>query len=190
MKLASVKALQPVVRHATVLAGTLILTGLLAGGLLAVTVGDRPAQFIGLKPHPDGFEASGREIFVNNARVLMTVLIAATTVMAAVVAARDGNRLLRTATLAVRTVTDLVIAAIVTVNVGLVAIALAAFGSKALSALWLHGPVETFGFALALALYLAARRGRLTVLNAAAVVALAISVLAFAALLETHTPKP
>ncbi len=174
-------------RRATRLAAVLMLAGMAAGALLALTAGSRPAEVIGLQPGA-GAQATAGDILVNNARVVLSVLVAAGTAAAAHFAAQSGSsRRSRILPLAFRTACDGAVAAVVALNVTLVSIALAAFGPLVIRALWLHGPVETFGFSLALSLYLAARGGQLTWQRTAAVAPLSVAVLAVAALLETHS---
>lgn len=174
-------------RRAGLLAAGLMFAGVFAGALLALAVGSQPAELIGLQPRTSGADVAASDIFLNNSRVVLSILVAAVTAAAAHLAVESScTRNGRILPLTIRVACDVAVTAVVAVNVALVSIALAAFGPLVIRALWLHGPVETFGFSLALSLYLAARRGRLTWQRTAAVAPLSAAVLAVAALLETH----
>jgi hypothetical protein len=71
-------------------------------------------------------------------------------------------------------------------NVLFVGAALGAYGQRMARAMLPHRPVELAAFAVALTLYLDARRGPLRVRRAVTLVALSLVVLALAALLETY----
>lgn len=180
-------ALAPDARRAGVLAAGLIATGLLVAMLLAPVGGAGLADWIGLTPrHGDGADLRAWAIFANNITVAFSISVATATAAAAThAAAASLSRFARAVPLIVRCAIDCTVAALVALNVALVSVAVAAFPAHALRGLWLHGPVETFGFCVALSLYLAARRGQLTMNRALLAAPVCVGVLAVAALLET-----
>jgi hypothetical protein len=80
---------------------------------------------------------------------------------------------------------DTILALAVAVNTALVGAALGAYGARMLVAMLPHGPLELAAFAIALALYVHARRGPLTVRHVTATAAACLSLLAVASVLET-----
>ena len=80
---------------------------------------------------------------------------------------------------------DAALALGVLVNTALVGAALGAYGARMAVAMLPHGPVELAAYALALALYLHARRHALSVRRVAATAAACLSLLAVGAVLET-----
>ncbi len=181
--------LAPDIRRGVALTAVLLAGGAALTALIAVAAGGRPAAALGITPRVEPLPpGSGVDILLNNLRVVLAVLIAAGAVIAAD-EARDGSRVSRWAAAAVRGICDVAVAAVVAVNVALVAVTAAAYGRHVVEGLWLHGPVETFGFCVALSLYLAARRGQLTVRRTLTVAPAVMGALAVAALLET-LPNP
>jgi hypothetical protein len=80
---------------------------------------------------------------------------------------------------------DTVLALGVAVNTALVGAALGAYGARMGVAMLPHGPLELAAYAIALALYLQARRGPLTVGPVAATATTCLSLLAVGSVLET-----
>jgi len=80
---------------------------------------------------------------------------------------------------------EALLAAGVSANAIVVGASLGAYGTRMVRAVLPHGPVELAAYALALALYVHGRDRPLPVRHALAVVAMSISLLALAALLET-----
>jgi hypothetical protein len=88
--------------------------------------------------------------------------------------------------LAARWVADCLLGSAVAVNVVSVGASLGAYGSRMVRAALPHGPVEISAFALALALYVQGRDRPLSARHVATVLALALTGLAIAAMLETY----
>jgi uncharacterized membrane protein SpoIIM required for sporulation len=81
---------------------------------------------------------------------------------------------------------DLILAAQVLINAGVIGASVGAYGTRMLSVLLPHGPLEVAAFSLALTLYLAARRGPVQPRRALTLAALSVATLAVAAVLETY----
>jgi hypothetical protein len=122
-------------------------------------------------------------IFAGNARLLAAVFAAILVAQSPWLADRDAARgpVISALTAAV----DSVLALSVAVNVVLVGAALGAYGDRMAVAMLPHGPLELAAYALALAMYLQARRGPIAARHVLAVAALCLGGLALAALLET-----
>lgn len=135
--------------------------------------------FAGLTPSP----STALAILAHNTGVLAVVFAAIVVVRAPWMAARDGARgLLATMILSA---IDTLLALQVALNTALVGVALGAYGTRMFSALLPHGPIEVTAYSLALALYLHARRGPITLARFVATGAICLGALAVAALLET-----
>jgi hypothetical protein len=122
-------------------------------------------------------------IFVNNARLVLAVLIACFVVgqMQPVPEARRAERIgLRLGV----GLFDLLLLAGVAFHVVFVGTAVGAYGTRTLDAMVPHGPFELASFCLALGLYLTARREAVPLRRIAVVGAVSLTVLAVAALLE------
>jgi hypothetical protein len=119
------------------------------------------------------------EVFGANVRLLGVIAIAA-----AVAALLHGER--RAARIPVA-VCDAALALGGALHVLLVGAALGGYGTRALSYILPHGPVELAGFAVGLAVYAEARAGRLAARTAVVSVVMAIALLAVAAGLEVFT---
>lgn len=140
---------------------------------LAVEVRQRlDFGFAGVPATPD----AALSIFAANTR-LLAVVFAAT----ALTQVQCNER----AAALLRGVTDSVLALEVALNTIVVGAALGAYGTRMLAAVLPHGPIELAAFALALALYVRARRARLSRRHIAAVATACVSGLALAAALET-----
>ena len=122
-------------------------------------------------------------IFAHNARLLAAVFGAILVAQSPWLAGRDIRHLPVMSLLAAAV--DAVLALGVAANVALVGAALGAYGVRMAVAMLPHGPLELAAYALALALYLQARRGPMTARHVLAVGALCLGGLALAALLET-----
>ena len=122
-------------------------------------------------------------IFAGNARLLAAVFGAILVAQSPWLAGRDARR--GPAMSALTAGVDTVLALAVAVNVALVGGALGAYGQRMAVAMLPHGPLELAAYALALAVYLQARRGPLVVRRVFAVDAVSMGGLALAALLET-----
>jgi Stage II sporulation protein M len=122
-------------------------------------------------------------IFAGNARLLAAIFAAILVAQSPWLAGREARRgpLLSVLTAAVDTVLTLSVA----VNVALVGAALGAYGQRMVVAVLPHGPLELAAYALALAVYLRARREPIAARHVIAVAALCLGGLAVAALLET-----
>ncbi len=86
---------------------------------------------------------------------------------------------------ALRHAGEALLVAAVAANVIVVGVSLGAYGTRMVRAALPHGPLELAAYSLALALYLRARHQPLAPRHTLAIVALSISTLALAALLET-----
>ena len=86
---------------------------------------------------------------------------------------------------AIRRAGEALLAAGVAANVFVVGLSLGAYGRRMVRAVLPHGPVELAAYALALALYLEGRDEPLPARRALVIIAVSISLLAVAALLET-----
>jgi hypothetical protein len=122
-------------------------------------------------------------IFAGNARLLAAVFGAILVAQAPWFAGHDAHR--GRVMSALTAVVDTVLALAVTANVALVGGALGAYGERMAVAMLPHGPLELLAYALALALYLQARRGPIAARHVLAVGAVCLGGLALAALLET-----
>ena len=122
-------------------------------------------------------------IFAGNARLLAAVFAAILVAQSPWLAGPEARRgpLMSALTATV----DAVLALAVAANVALVGSALGAYGERMAVAMLPHGPLELAAYALALALYLRARRGPITARHALDVGAVCLGGLALAALLET-----
>jgi hypothetical protein len=83
---------------------------------------------------------------------------------------------------------DITLTLLLALNVGALGLAVGAYGTRALQAVALHGPLELAAFALAGGAYLVARRGALRLGPLAATAAACAALLAAAALVETYVP--
>lgn len=122
-------------------------------------------EFPGLEPRV----GEAAEIFVNNARLLAAVLVACLVV-------RSARPLVG--------LCDVVLLVAAAFHVAFVGAALGAYGQRTLAAMLPHGPLELGAFALALALYLAARREPVSGWRVACIALVSLAGLALAALLE------
>ena len=122
-------------------------------------------------------------IFAGNARLLAAVFAAILVAQSPWLAGRDARRgpVMTALVAAVDTVLTLAVA----VNVALVGAALGAYGNRMAVAMLPHGPLELAAYALALALYLHARRGPIAARHVLAAGSVCLGGLALAALLET-----
>jgi hypothetical protein len=122
-------------------------------------------------------------IFAGNARLLAAIFAAVLVAQSPWLAGRDARRgpVMTALTAAVDTVLTLSVA----VNVALVGAALGAYGERMVVAVLPHGPPELAAYALALAVYLHARREPVAARHVVAVAGLCLGGLAVAALLET-----
>jgi uncharacterized membrane protein SpoIIM required for sporulation len=80
---------------------------------------------------------------------------------------------------------DALLGLLVAFNAIVVGAALGAHGTRMLTAILPHGPVELAAFTLALALYVRARESRIPARRVAAIAVACVSGLALAAVLET-----
>ena len=135
--------------------------------------------FTGVPPRLDTAVA----IFAGNARLLAAVFGAILVAQSPWFADHDAHR--GPVMSALTAVVDTVLALAVTANVALVGGALGAYGARMAVAMLPHGPLELVAYALALALYLQARRGPIAARHVLAVGAVCLGGLALAALLET-----
>ena len=125
-------------------------------------------------------------IFANNARLLAAVFAAVLVAQSPWLAGRDACRgLAATALLAA---VDTVLVLSVAVNTTLVGAAVGAYGTRMITAVLPHAPLELFAFAAALALHLRARRGPLSARQMLTTAAACLALLAVAAALETYAP--
>jgi hypothetical protein len=126
------------------------------------------------------------DIFLNNARLIGAVAAATLIVRSAGVGgdARDADPVGR----GLRLAADLSLGAAVAINCALVGAAVGAYGTRMVSAMLPHGPLELAGYSLALALYLRARESRLELAPALRLTGWAMALLATAALVETYAP--
>ena len=134
--------------------------------------------FAGIPDRP----ADAVAIFLHNVRALAAVagplLVAQSPYWAA---NADGGPAHR----AIRLSGQALLAAGVSANAIVVGASLGAYGSRMVRAVLPHGPVELAAYAVALALYVEGRDKPLPASHVLAIAALSISLLAFAALLET-----
>ena len=122
-------------------------------------------------------------IFAGNARLLAAVFAAILVAQSPWFAARDARR--GPVISALNAAVDTVLALAVAANVALVGAALGSYGTRMAVAVLPHGPLELAAYALALALYLQARRGPIAACHVVAVGGVCLGGLALAALLET-----
>jgi len=127
-------------------------------------------------------------ILANNGRLLAAVFAAILVAQSPWLAGRDAHRGPVMVTLLVAV--DAVLVLAVTVNVAVVGAALGAYGERMALAMLPHGPLELGAYALALALYLHARRGPIPARHVLAVGAGCLIILVVAALLETFVVVP
>ena len=122
-------------------------------------------------------------IFAGNARLLAAVFAAILVAQSPWLAGGNARRgrVMSALTAAV----DTVLALAVAVNVALVGAALGAYGDRMALAMLPHGPLEVAAYALALAVYLHARREPIAARRILAVGAMCLALLGVAALLET-----
>jgi hypothetical protein len=128
--------------------------------------------------------ANAASIFANNAKLMLASLALALVVQAPLL--EDRRRPAPQWHRALVRGCDTLLALPVAANATLVGAALGAYGGRMARALLPHGPVELAAFALALTVYLEARRGPMRPRRAAALVAASFLTLALAALLETY----
>lgn len=126
--------------------------------------------------------AQAAAILANNARLLALPLAAAAGLFAMRALGTDGAE--ATGVRVLRVGADGVLSIVVLANVGVVGMALAAYGGRFAAALLPHGPVELLALCLALSVYLGARHGAIGVRAAAAAAGLAVLTLVGAAALE------
>jgi hypothetical protein len=137
--------------------------------------------FAGVPARP----STATSIFANNARLLAAVFAAiliAQSPWLAGAASRAEHGPVNGVLLAA---VDTVLALGVAVNTALVGAALGAYGARMGVAMLPHGPLELAAYAIALALYLHARRGPLTVGRVAAIATTCLCLLAVGSVLET-----
>jgi hypothetical protein len=135
--------------------------------------------FAGVPARP----SSALAIFANNARLVGAVFAAVLVAQAPWLTGRAGARG-PIATMLLAAVDTLLLLE-VAFNTALVGAALGAYGDRMAAAVLPHGPIEVAAYALALALYLRARRTPVALRHLAAVAAICIAALALAAVLET-----
>jgi hypothetical protein len=123
------------------------------------------------------------EIFANNARLLFAVLVASMVVQVAR-PAPTATQVERVALRLLVGLCDIVLLAAAVWHVAFVGTAIGAYGHRTLAAMLPHGPFEVSAFALALGLYLTARRESLERRRIVAVAVVSLALLAVAALLE------
>jgi hypothetical protein len=131
--------------------------------------------------------STATSIFANNARLLAAVFAAILIAQSPWLAgAGTASRAERGPVNGVLFATvDTILALGVAVNTALVGAALGAYGARMGVAMLPHGPLELAAYAIALTLYLHARRGPLTVGRVAATATTCLSLLAVASVLET-----
>jgi hypothetical protein len=134
-------------------------------------------SFPGVPPHAD--VAVG--IFLHNGRAILGVLGLLLIAQLAARRPEDPGRAQRLILVA----GELILAAVITVNVLVVGAGLGAYGARMVGADLPHGPVELAAYALALSIYLQGRRRALPAAQLAKVVAASVALLALAATLET-----
>jgi hypothetical protein len=122
-------------------------------------------------------------IFIHNLRALAAIFGLLLVAQSGYWAAPDAQPAVVHRT--VRRLGEALLGAAVAANVIVVGASLGAYGTRMVRAALPHGPVELAAYSLALALYLQGRDRPLPIRHVLAVVALSISVLALAALLET-----
>jgi pimeloyl-ACP methyl ester carboxylesterase len=122
-------------------------------------------------------------IFIHNLRALAAIFGLLLVAQSGYWAAPDAQPAVVHRT--VRRLGEALLGAAVAANVIVVGASLGAYGTRMVRAALPHGPVELAAYSLALALYLQGRSRPLPIRHVLAVAALSISVLAFAALLET-----
>jgi hypothetical protein len=81
---------------------------------------------------------------------------------------------------------DITLALLLALNVGAAGLAVGAYGTRALQAVALHGPLELAAFALAGGAYLAAREGELPSHDLIQAAAVALALVALAAAVEAY----
>jgi Stage II sporulation protein M len=135
--------------------------------------------FAGVAPRLD----TVLSIFANNARLLTAVFAALAITQSPWVAVAPAFRGAPGCVLLAAA--DTVLALSVALNTLVVGTALGAYGGRMVAAMLPHGPVELASYALALALYLRARRQRVATRHIAAVGTACTAGLALAAVLET-----
>jgi hypothetical protein len=131
----------------------------------------------------DALPHSVLSIFAANARPLAAVIAAAIVVQSPRCGRAAQRGPLATAVVAAL---DTLLALEAALNVLVVGAALGAYGNRMIAAILPHGPLELAAFALALALYLRARRGPLAPRRIAATALAGLGLLAVAAVLETY----
>ena len=172
-------------RQAAALA-TMITASTIAVALVVHFTAAAPARrlldfpFAGLEARPE----TALSILATNLRLLLATLTAAVIVQSPWCTPRDGHRSV-IGTLVVSTL-DAFVALQGAFNVCIIGAALGAYGSRMAAAMLPHGPLELAAFALALALYLQARRGPLPPRRLAAVAPSCLALLVAAAALETY----
>jgi hypothetical protein len=138
-----------------------------------------------------GFEFPGLEprvgeavaILLNNARLLAAVLVACLVVQAAR-PQPEARGLERVVLRLIVGSCDVVLVAAAAFHVAFVGAAMGAYGQRTLAALLPHGPFELGAFALALAVYLAARREPVSRQRIVGIALVSLAGLVLAALLE------
>lgn len=161
------------------------VTGLVAVVALGVRLADAAAVrewlsfgFPGLPRTP----AEAASIFANNARLDAATLVACVVARAAW-AGGDGR--LETLTLrGVAVLCDVVLGVVCAFHIAFVGVALGAYGGRVAGAIVPHGPFELAAFALPLAVYIAARRGPVSLRRLGAAAATSLVLMAVAAILE------
>jgi hypothetical protein len=172
-------------RHAAALA-TIIAASTIAVALLVHLAVAGPARrlldfpFAGLAARPE----TALSILATNLRLLIATLAATVIVQSPWCVPRNGQRSV-VGTLVVSAL-DALVALQSAFNVCIVGVAVGAYGSRMAAAMLPHGPLELAAFALALALYIQARRGPLPPRRLAAVAPSCIALLVAAAALETY----
>ena len=134
-------------------------------------------SFPGVPPHADVAVA----IFLHNGRAILGVLGLLLIAQLAARRPEDAGRAQRLILVA----GELILAAVITVNVLVVGAGLGAYGARMVGADLPHGPVELAAYALALSIYVQGRRRALPAAHLAKVVAASVALLALAATLET-----
>lgn len=173
-------ALRAVLERAAVLVATAVVAVCAVAMLVWLLAGDQVAAWAKLPfsgiPNTLSWVI---KIAAYNIRIAGTFAIGAL-----VLAAADHQQATPAFRRRLRWCLDLVLGAIVAFNLLALSIPVAGYGPRGLAALLPHGPVELAGFTAALAAYVAARRGTLTISVALRLAGLCLGCLLAAAILE------
>lgn len=165
--------------------GVTLLTGLLAGiTRLLASAAARDVldlDFPGVPATP----GSAASIFVSNVSLVAVVAIA-TVVVGSVRRGLQRGTNSRRAAILYTTFFDLLLALPTVTSIGVVGLGVGGYGERMVRMILPHGIIELAGFALALAVYVDARRRPPKPCVAAAALGMSIVVLAIAAVTETY----